>query len=426
MIIIILLYVLTVGLIIILAYPVVLELILSPFVVKYSTDDAIDVLDYIHLISTTTIDSNTYAIVTDKNYGSIQIINITNPTTPTPVSVVLDDPILLLDSLTDMHITTIDSNTYVIAIGRGGMQIIDITNPIKPTPISKFVGISGISLDMQQIHTVTIDSNTYAILSSYPIQRIQNTNITNSIMSPIVNGPIDDTISVYGVIQIINITNPSRPTGISSIVDDETLALGGAWGIHTTTMGPNTYAIVAGSIDNAIQIINITNPETPTPVSSIIDDETLVLDDTRNVDITTMGPNTYAILTSNWDHGIQIINITNPETPTPVSNIIDDKTTLLNYAFDIHITIIDSNTYAIVLGRYDNALQIINITNPETPTPVSHTWHTPFVFDYINHVDITTIGPNTYAIATGSFFSTALQIINITNPETPTLVGTIK
>ena len=57
--------------------------------------------------------------------------------------------------------------------------------------------------------------------------------------------------------------------------------LKGAYGVDTFNMTDNnnmmsTYAIVASQKDNGIQIINMTTPLTPSPAGSLSDDHTLV------------------------------------------------------------------------------------------------------------------------------------------------------
>ena len=361
-------------------------------------------------VHTTTIGSNTYAVVVSDLDQGIQIINITNPEMPMPVSSLTDDETLVLYGATDVHTTTIGSNTYAVVASSNtyavvasdldqGIQIINITNPETLTPVSNLTDNSMLVLDGAiNVHTTTIGSNTYAVVASY----------------------LD-----HGI-QIINITNPEMPTPVSSVIDDETLVLETAMAVHTTTIGSNTYAVVASYRDDGIQIINITNPEMPTPVSSLTDDETLVLSGAKDVHTTTIGSNTYAVVVSNYlDSGMQIINITNPETPIPVSSVIDDETLVLSGAAAVHTTTIGSNTYAVVVSDLDSGMQIINITNPETPIPVSSLVNDRMLVLYsAESVHTTTIDSNTYALV-ASYREKGIQIINITNPETPIPVSSI-
>ena len=361
----------------------------SPLPVGRITDNATLVLDGATAVHTTTIGSSTYAIVASILDRGIQIINITNPKTPIPVSSVIDNTKLVLSSPTAVHTTTIGPSTYAIVTSDSdhGIQIINITNPKTPIPVSSVIDYTTLVLEgPYDVHTTTIDSSTYAIVAS-----------TED------NG-----------IQIINITNPKTPIPVSSVIDHATLELEGPIAVHTTTIGSSTYAIVASTEDNGIQIINITNPKTPIPVSSLTDDSVLVLDNTTDIHTTTIGSNTYAIVASNFDNGIQIIDITNPVTPIPVSSLTDHTTLVLDGAEAVHTTTIGSSTYAIVTSFIDNGIQIINITNPKTPIPVSSlTDDSVLELEGPVAVHTTTIGSNTYAIV-ASFRDDGIEIIQLT------------
>ena len=175
-------------------------------------------------------------------------------------------------------------------------------------------------------------------------------------------------------VQIIDITNPSNPTAVSSITDGNNAytELNGAIYITTTTINSSTYALVAGQRDNGIQIIDVTDPYVPFAVSSLSHGPTYSkLVDASSIAITTTDSSTYAFVTSPYNHvfeasGVQIIDITNPYAPTPVSTIVDNAGgyTELDGANFITTTTIDSSTYALVTARDDDGVQIINLESP--------------------------------------------------------------
>ena len=90
-------------------------------------------------------------------------------------------------------------------------------------------------------------------------------------------------------------------------------------------------------------------------------------------------------MASVWGDGVQIIDITDPYNPTPASAITDgvDGYTELHRAIHVTTVTIDSSTYALVAGKYDDGIQIIKIEpeyisahtsnqNPNTPKLVIH------------------------------------------------------
>jgi len=131
--------------------------------------------------------------------------------------------------------------------------------------------------------------------------------------------------------------------GISSITSVATLTDGdGGFGdlfrgkfVTTVVIDSNTYALVPAQLDDAVQIINITNPASPIPVADgvIVDDNKLggspftELDGPFAVTTVVSGSNTYALVAASNGGEVQIINITNPASPTPVAaGVIKDGT----------------------------------------------------------------------------------------------------
>ena len=140
-------------------------------------------------------------------------------------------------------------------------------------------------------------------------------------------------------VQIIDITDPTDPTAVSAVTNGGNYKLGGASYITTTTIGSSTYALVTARTNNAIQIIDITNPSNPVDASTPTNGGTYSkLTDASSIAVVT-GQLTYAFVTSPYNieiqgitpikSGIQIIDITTPYSPTSVSTIIDVEGVIL-------------------------------------------------------------------------------------------------
>ena len=165
-------------------------------------------------------------------------------------------------------------------------------------------------------------------------------------------------------VQIINITDPTSPSPVANITDGTKYpTLDGPRDITTVTLGSFTYALVTAFRDHGVQIINITDPELPSPVANIVHGEEYnMLNGSRAITTVTLGPFTYALVTAFVSNGVQIINITDPASPSPVTSITYDNTDYpkLNGAYGIATTTINSSLYALVLSYY-SGLQIIGL-----------------------------------------------------------------
>ena len=392
---------------------------LNQFAIRDNDHDAtrmaLTELDGPEDITTVTIGSSTYALVASHDSNSVQIIDITDPSSPTVASNVTDDQggFTTLKGARGITTATIDSSTYalVAAYKNRGVQIIDITDPLNPTATAAvkdnrdgFTELKG-AID---ITTATIGSSTYALVAAYD----------------------DDGV------QIINITNASSPTFMSAAVTDGEggfTELDGAQSITTATIGSSTYALVASYVDEGVQIIDITDPSNPTATAAVTDDQNgfTRLDGPRGITTATIDGSHYALVTSQLDGGgVQIINITDPSNPTATAAVKNDPDgfTALDWARDITTATIDSSTYALVTSeRGNNAVQIINITDPENPTAAAAVTEGQDGFtDLDKPWGITTaiINGTPYALIT-LFEDDGVQIIDITDPSSPTATAAV-
>ena len=178
-------------------------------------------------------------------------------------------------------------------------------------------------------------------------------------------------------LEIIDITNPWVPVSVANVTDGVGGfdVLEGASGIDIAQMKGRTYAVVASVLDDGVQIVEITHPWAPVPVAGIVDGEDGfdVLDGVGNVGIAYVGDRTYVVALSPLDRGVQIIDMTDPWAPVPAAAIIDGEGgfTQLDGAKDVVAVEIDGVTYALVVSHQDSGMQIIGLGDPENPTPVA-------------------------------------------------------
>ncbi len=432
----------------------------------HSNGKTFDELDGPRDITTVDIGTSTYAlVVSDREltpFNGVQIINITNPENPAPVASITDGQThsngKTFDELSGprgITTVTIGTSTYalVTAYFDQGVQIINITNPAKPVPTASFddgdtVPVGNATRTFhelrgaQDITTVTISTSTYALVTAGLDDGVQIINITNP-AKPVPTASFDDGDRV-------TVDNANRTF-------DE---LDGAQAITTVTIGTSTYALVAAGFDDGVQIIDITNPAKPVPTASFDDGDRVTVDNANRtfdeldgaqaITTVTIGTSTYALVAAGFDDGVQIINITNPASPVPTASFDDgDRVTVdnANRTFDeldgaqaITTVTIGTSTYALVASLDDDGVQIIDITNPANPFPtasfddgdtvkVGGTNKTFDELDGARAITTVDIGSSTYALV-ASLTDNGVQIVgissrSITNQPTvaPTLVS---
>ena len=233
--------------------------------------------------------------------------------------------------------------------------------------------------------------------------------------------------SIDGVL-IINITNPESPSLVTYVTNDQNFTgLYDPRRIAVTTMGEFTYALVASLNSHGVQIINITNPANPTPVIAIKDKENGgdydTLQGAEDIAIINANGLVYALVTSRFDDGVQIIDITDISNPIPVYSIVDNGVdssspyTTLNNAHGIDTISIGESIYALVASFSDDGVQIINITDPENPSSAS-AYVGGGLIQGAYDVSTITIGESIYALST-AYADDSIVLFDITNPAHP-------
>ena len=354
-------------------------------------------------ITAVTIGSSTYALVASYSDNGVQIMDITDPFNPVPIAAVTDgvNGFEELEGARDITAVTIGSSVYAIVTASNdhGMQIINITAPSNPVPTSHISSIPGTYFtDPREVTTVTIGSSTYALVAA----------------------------SGSGV-HIIDITDPSSPVSVAYASDTNAGfdALGNSRGITTTTIGSSTYAIVA-AFEGAVQIMNITDPSAPTPVGSVHDSQDTMLRGAIAVTTFTSGSSMYALVAAQTDDAVQILNITDPSNPVPVAFVEHGVAGFdtLRYPETITTVTFGSSTYALVAAFLDG-IQIIDVTNPSSPTPAASVDRFDARFDGFplpEDMVVTEVGSRTYALV-ASNMGNGIQIIDVDLTSGPVLTS---
>ena len=309
-----------------------------------------------------------------------------------------------LDGASGVATHTIGGRHYalVAAYLDDGVQIIDITDPANPSAVASVTdsteypeldGATGIA-----IHT--IGGRHYALVAAW----------------------LDDGV------QIIDITDPASPSPVAAVTDgvDGYDALRWAAGIATHTIGGRHYALVAALLDSGVQIIDITDPASPSAVASVTDGRDYPeLDGARGIATHTIGGRHYALVAAQHDDGVQIIDITDPANPSPVASVTDGVDyPELDGARGIATHTIGGKHYALVAARADDGVQVIDITDPASPSPVASVTHSATYRELEGAVGIAThtIGGKHYAlVAAGG--DNGVQVIDITTPAIPSPVA---
>ena len=143
--------------------------------------------------------------------------------------------------------------------------------------------------------------------------------------------------------------------------------LAGAFAIDTISIGESIYASVTSHDDFGTQLIDITNPESPSNVSVFAD--TLNFDAADDITIINLEGSIYTLAISFLAAGMLISDITNPANPQHVDTLSSQLPPyyhLLNYASMIITVTLNTSTYAIITSQYKTGMQVLNLN----PSPI--------------------------------------------------------
>ena len=313
------------------------------------------------------------------------------------VSSIADSIDRYLNGASDVTIFKSDGNTYaaVAASGNRGVQILDITNPSNITTAGK-IKDSPTMKDLRDITTFKLDGDTYAVMTA---------SRTNNVL-------------------VLNLTDPLN-IAVTDIISNSTLELNGAWGITTFKSGSDTYAAVAASEDDGVQILNVTDPSDITAISSIDDDNTRRLEGAKGITTFESRGNTYAAVASSVNDGVEILDVSNPSNITSTGRIGNDGSLELDGASGITSFKLDSDTYVAVTATAENGVQILNVNYPSNITAAGSISHTDNALIQ-SPTDITAFKSNDHTyLAVITSGNSGVLILDATDPSNITTASSI-
>ena len=419
------------------------------------------------------ISGHTYAAVASYNEDAVQIIDLVNPYLPLPVSAFYNDTDsgVKLDGATDVEIITDDEEVYVLvtAYNDDAIQIINITSPTVPTKIrsltdgeGRFDTLAGAT----DIDVVDIGSTTYGLVTAYNDDAIQIIDLNNPALPRVVGDTLDDddrefnldgvrgmdAVTIQGNvyvlaaahtgegIQVIDLQRPALPVPVSDVSNrkDIDIASKGSWGMDTFAVDGGTYAAIAVYVDDVIQIVNVTKPWVPMPVSNVFDDagEFEALGGATDIETVYVDGRVYGVVAAYDEDAVQIIDLTDPANPKFVHELLDgeDGFEALEGPIDVEVAVISGRTYAVVAAYDEDAIQIIDLINPDFPIPTASV-HRGDVFvadedigredevrvrimDGPRGVAVVDIADKVYCVVVGQNDDSML-ILDVTNPAHP-------
>ncbi len=201
--------------------------------------------------------------------------------------------------------------------------------------------------------------------------------------------------------------------------------LDGANGVDVFERGGSTYAVIAARYDSGVQVVDVTDPNRPAAAGSIRDDAALELLGARDVEVFERDGGTYAVVTGRSDDGVQVIDVTDPNRPAAAGSIRDSAALELDGATDVAVFERGNSTYAVVAAYDDDGVQVIDVTDPNRPAAAGSIRDSAALeLDGAADVAVFERGNSTYAVV-AAYDDNIVQVVDVTDPANPAAVGSI-
>ena len=239
------------------------------------------------------------------------------------------------------------------------------------------------------------------------------------------------TAYVDDAVRVTDVTDPYKPVPAYVIQDDrDGFDMGRPISVTSGVAGGSTHAMISGFRDGVIQIVDMSDPERPVPVSVIRGGDAGFEGFTGagNVVMAEIGGAEYAVAAAFNEDAVHVFDISDPARPAMVATARDGQGGFeLAGAEDISIVNIGGGTFAVVSSFGDSSIRVIDITDPAAPKQASLVRGGMEGYDFLYHitdVDAITVGDVSLMVA-GTFLSDAVVVMDISNPYDPVRLSSL-
>lgn len=346
-------------------------------------------------VETAIIGGKLYALTASVATNTLQVVEITDPENPVLTSAVAGGQHGYgeLYGPHDVAVTEMGGRTYAVIpnISSNTIVILDVTNPEKPDLVSVLRDVETL-LAPASVAIFETGSSTHAAVASH-YQR--------------------------GV-QLVDITDPRSPEPTLFMHDGQYgfEAISDPLYIETATIDGSVYLLVGSYYENAVQMVDVTDPLSPVPAAAIFDGEDgFRLGGPQDIRVAHIGEETFAVVATAHDNGLTIVDITDPYSPSQASLVTDNRDGFEHLAAVQHLDLLekDGRTLILATSYFENSVELIDITDPHSPRPVSSAVVGMGGFDSLigpTEVSAVSYGGGTYAVV-ADFFGNGIQVIDI-------------
>lgn len=318
--------------------------------------------------------SGNYLYATAFLGDTLAIMDITNPSNPKMTGFITHGGNALLDGAASVAVQ--GNYAYVTAYLSNALTVIDVSNPANPRHVSSFADGGASAPFFTNATQVVIEGN-YAYVTAAGDSCLEIVDISdpynlrhsgsvcngggvtlNGPYSVAVNGRYAYVVSVTGnTLTIFDISNPAAPAQVSTLADG-----GVATAPHLTNpqgiFVSGNYAYIAANDDNAIEIVDISNPASPAHAGAVVNATGIPLGGPRSL----IPSGDYLYVTAEDSDALTILNIASSTNPYYVSSVIDDSSGGIAPMLDGALGLFVTGNYAYTSGFNDDSFAVFDVS----------------------------------------------------------------
>lgn len=371
----------------------------------------------------------------------VRIINITDPARPAPVAdMVGGQDGFVRGWAADVEVVSVGSGAYALipgTIGEVAVQVVNITDPTRPAPISviRWQGDAGLDW-ISDLEVAVVEGRAYVLVANPAKDAVQITEITDPgeprwvttvFEGRSCSGWYGGIVRVAGTAErtypaTAGWSTPAAPAEASrtywTLVCFEALA--GASDVVVAEVSGGSYALVAGRISGEVLVMDITNPGRPEPVASfpVLDGGRDAAPVDAHIEVAQVGQSTYALVAVPQENVIRMVEVSRPGFPVLVSEMSGHPGRVQG----VEAVGVGNSTYMLVAGWDGGGLRVVDITDRSHTRYLHIAGEDAAPTERVRVVEVARVGNGTYALAAG-WQSGGLWVANITDPASPAWIS---
>jgi hypothetical protein len=293
-----------------------------------------------------------YAYVAAASDNRLTIIDVSNPSSPFTIGSV--------DSIWYPEGVTVAGRYAYLVNCNGELSIVDIADSKNPSLVGTQSGLgcaTGVRVSGKYAYVASWGSSKFFVVdvSNPAAPKITGNLSTSNPVGLYVEGTF---VYLAGAnsLRVVNVSDPANPTLISNLTDNT--YLNGANGVSVS----GSYAYVAAWNGNYLTIVNVSNKNNITRVSSI--GGAGAPNYLSNPD-TAFVAGKYVYVHAYGDNSLTVIDVSNPANPTFAGNLVATTGSPPDQSAD---SLVVAGKYAYMVTSSDNSFVVADISGIDTPT----------------------------------------------------------